>query len=343
MGKLETIKDNVQAWNSQTMPNLLRGAASNGHLNETIFRANSFLTTWSDRVFAHKDAINESYLDPLLDFSSQLNAIHNIHPTNTMAELQARVNEFILKSPLVAVGVYEASHILNLSKESYASFMEATAKELNSYEAQMKANIETLAKEKVEQLQRTSVEMALGEAEGQFGRAALWGYVIAGLCLLVALLIGVETGRTVHSFIQTPPPLIQHIVDVLDGKTDKPNRAQDVPLPLLVMAGLYFTTLRVALLGLLSVGLAFVIKLVRAYLNMAERNSHRLRVTRSMKVFIAAIRDHSQQDLVLGQLIQSVVEFGDPGIISKDSEAGSFQSIVFDPVMKSMSKSAEKQ
>jgi hypothetical protein len=137
--------------------------------------------------------------------------------------------------------------------------------------------------------------------------------------------------------LKHPPTLIQDVMDAM-----KPgSKAVPVPvsIPLLLAASAYFTTLRLAFIGILGIGLAFGLRMTRAYFHMIEHNEHKLRVTRSIEAFVAAVRGDERKDLVLSKLVESVTEFGDAGILGLEEKPSSLPSVIFENLTKNVGKS----
>lgn len=142
---------------------------------------------------------------------------------------------------------------------------------------------------------------------------------------------------TLSWLLFSPPTLIRHIVDALNPGSNV--AALPVSVPLLVVASAYYTSTRLAIIGVLGVGLAFSLRMTRAYLHMIEHNEHKRRVTNSIEAFVAAVRTSEQKDLVLSKLVECVTEFGDSGILGKQGETSSLPSVFFETMTKNISKS----
>ena len=83
---------------------------------------------------------------------------------------------------------------------------------------------------------------------------------------------------------------------------------------------LYHTLLRVLILSAV-VGIAtFTLKMFRAYLHIAEKNRHRLRVANSVESFVQSALEPAQRDLILAKLTDSIVSFGDSGLVQQTTE-----------------------
>ena len=55
-------------------------------------------------------------------------------------------------------------------------------------------------------------------------------------------------------------------------------------------------------------------------MHMEEKNKHRVRVANSVESFINSATDPQQRDLILAKLTESIIEFGDSGIIRGDKD-----------------------
>lgn len=153
------------------------------------------------------------------------------------------------------------------------------------------------------------------------------GLTVALFVALVVLLV---------CFLWHPPALVEAVVQAL-----KPgSKAVTLPVstPLLIAASAYFTSIRLALVGLVGVGLALSLRMMRAYLHLIEHNQHKLRVTNSIEAFVAAVRTREQKDLVLGKLVESVTEFSDPGITGGQTESAGLHSVIFEPLIRNFNK-----
>lgn len=138
------------------------------------------------------------------------------------------------------------------------------------------------------------------------------------------------------AFFRWPPVIVRQIEDaMLSGGRDLPR---PVPVSLLITASAYFTTLRLALVGVLDAALTVCLRMMRAYLHMVEHNNHKLRVTNSIEAFVAAVRTQESKDLVLGKLVESVTAFGDSGILGKQSETAALPSVILETITKNVGK-----
>ena len=78
---------------------------------------------------------------------------------------------------------------------------------------------------------------------------------------------------------------------------------------------LYHTLLRVLALSAIAGMAAFGFRMLRAHLHLAEKNRHRVRVANCIESFVQSALEPVQRDLILAKLVDSIVSFGDSGLI----------------------------
>ncbi|NJD56090.1 MAG: hypothetical protein FIA94_06755 [Nitrospirae bacterium] len=83
---------------------------------------------------------------------------------------------------------------------------------------------------------------------------------------------------------------------------------------------LYHTLLRILVLSAVAGVTTFCIKMYKAHLHMVEINEHRLRVANSIESFVNSALEPQQRDLILAKLVESIVSFGDSGLVRSDRE-----------------------
>ena len=100
---------------------------------------------------------------------------------------------------------------------------------------------------------------------------------------------------------------------------------------------LYYTALRLVLLGALGTFSAFCLRTLRAHLHMRERNLHRQRVANSIPSFVDSAVNHDQRDLILAQLIDAVATFGNSGLLSGRDDLSAPTKLAVDSVLRNIS------
>ena len=78
--------------------------------------------------------------------------------------------------------------------------------------------------------------------------------------------------------------------------------------------------LRIFVLSALAGAATFTFRMLRAHLHIAEKNRHRVRVANCIEGFLQAAGDASQRDLILAKLTDSIVNYGDSGLVQHDRE-----------------------
>lgn len=308
------------------------------------------------------DSIEDFCLQPIASFLEQIpKAIDSPPPNHTAFQaLIIAKNKFMADLPLVSYGIIEASGMLDINEGNINKFFQEGQTKLEDQvkaaigkiqegetklEEQLKTaigGIEKKAQEVLESAYKTANKISVKAAQEQFNAAAqelsrnsrLW-IVSAGLSFL--LLLGFLLGQMWH-----PPALIEEIVEALNPSPTGGAAKQavgSVPMPLLIAAGAYFTSIRLAIVGVLGIALAFSLRMARAYLHMGEHNRHKLRVTNSIEAFVAGVRTNEQKDLVLSKLVESVTQFGDSGILANQAESANLPSVILESITKNVGKS----
>lgn len=84
---------------------------------------------------------------------------------------------------------------------------------------------------------------------------------------------------------------------------------------------LYHAILRLALLTGIGAAVTFSTRMLRAHMHMAELNRHRQRVANSIESFVASAQTPEQRDIILSNLVEAVVAFGNSGLLTEDDDS----------------------
>jgi hypothetical protein len=307
-------------------------------------RAVGLVETKLRQAGPYLDSIDDIYLRPIALFLEQIpKVIESPPPAQTQSQaLIVAKNKFIEDLPLVSYGIVEASGLLDVTPNSILEAFSNGQKRIDERVRAAKDDIEQKARDVLESAQRTADKISVKDAQDQFNEAAkelskksqLW---LGSSVIFFGCLLGFLLYQLWH-----PPILISQIVDALNPaqpSTLTKGRIDPVPIPLLIAASAYFTSIRLAIAGIFGIGLAFSLRMARAYLHMIEHNRHKLRVTNSIESFVAAVRTKEQKDLVLSKLVESVTDFGDSGILAKQGDTSGLPSVIFDSITKNVGKS----
>jgi len=163
-----------------------------------------------------------------------------------------------------------------------------------------------LAKEIEERARRTAAKISVEEAQKQFKEAQksirsnliIWGVVSAAA---VAAFIW----TAVH-FLKIGPPANEtwHVV--------------------------YYTAIRITILVAVGAIATFCMRVFRAYMHMNQLNLHRQRVANSIEAFVVSAQTPEQRDVILSNLVEAVVAFGNSGLLPNDEDSIGSQKLSTD-------------
>ena len=84
---------------------------------------------------------------------------------------------------------------------------------------------------------------------------------------------------------------------------------------------IYYGAIKISVLTVIATTTAFCLKILRAHLHMSEKNRHRQRVANSMEAFVQSAITPEQRDLILSQLVESIVQFGHSGLVQREDDS----------------------
>ena len=106
---------------------------------------------------------------------------------------------------------------------------------------------------------------------------------------------------------------------------------------------IYHSVIRISLLAALGTITAFSLRIFRAHLHMSEKNQHRQRIANSMAAFVESASTPEQRDQILGQLVESIVQFGNSGLLQQEDENTYRPKMTIDSIIRSLSTGSGKQ
>lgn len=101
-------------------------------------------------------------------------------------------------------------------------------------------------------------------------------------------------------------------------------------------AVLYFSAVRVTIIGALGGIAAFCFRMLRAHMHMAQHNRHRQRVANSIAAFVESAVTPEQRDLILTHLVDAIAHFGSSGILRKEDESVQMPKLVVDNLSRTI-------
>lgn len=350
--RLDSVKKDLDVVTSS--PNFVK-IQNHSELLNPWNEAKSLALKWLTRAKPRFLTTEDVALRPLEAFARRLVDIadgREVRPNEDIPTAIRRIqNDFLPAVPVLAYELLEASGIFQLSENALSNWRESTKADLRQAVDQAEQSIKAIVAEADRNLKASAIEagkdfelakersqkITVDSAERQFQAAdrsfrfkkTVW--VSITIAFFVALIL------LLTCLLTNPPTVIQDVMDAM-----KPgSKAIPIPvsIPLLLAASAYFTTLRLAFIGILGIGLAFSLRMSRAYFHMIEHNEHKLRVTRSIEAFVAAVRGDDRKDLVLSKLVESVTEFGDVGILGQEEKPSGLPSVIFENLTKNVGKS----
>lgn len=113
-----------------------------------------------------------------------------------------------------------------------------------------------------------------------------------------------------------------------------PQLESSMTTRVIVARAAYLTAVRLTILTAIGALSTFLVKMAKAYLHMSEYNNHRRRVANSMSAFVASASTREQRDIILVKLVDSVVAFGESGILEGTKELGPVSTTTIEAIMK---------
>lgn len=90
--------------------------------------------------------------------------------------------------------------------------------------------------------------------------------------------------------------------------------------PQRITPDLFYSGIRLTILAAIGAAATYCLRILRAHLHMYQHNRHRLAVANSIEGFLAAANTPEQRDLILSRLVDSVVVFGQTGLVHSEAD-----------------------
>lgn len=105
----------------------------------------------------------------------------------------------------------------------------------------------------------------------------------------------------------------------------------------------YYSAIRVTILAAIGTAAAFCFKILRAHMHMSEKNRHRQRIANSMGAFVESAVTPEQRDMILSQLVESVVQFGNSGLIHREEDNLYRPKMTIDAITRTLFRNPQKE
>ena len=298
--------------------------------------ADQSLAQFTDNVQAFVQAAQSissvsdaSFVDQKMQLLEQLRA-----PMNTIAAM--------IWPTFIAAAV-EKSGILSSSALQIEQIHNAATAALEEFKKETEQLV-TVQKRQIEELtsrvRKTAENISVAQAQSQFESAShtLWnkakawgagsvisfvGFVVFALYLMhhpPASLLGTQLQQTAKAVKETSGSETQ------------------IPISLVVAQTAYLTAIRITLLTALGALTTFCLRMMRSAIHMAEYNDHRRRIANSISSFVEAAGTPEQRDAILLRLVDSVVQFGESGLLENEKDSVSAPTIAFEAITKNLTQ-----
>lgn len=259
------------------------------------------------------------------NLQSQINYLINIMEQHSKKQEREYVNE---KDQIRQEFNKHYDHILDLMPGFIAAQIESIGllqRDYRNYVNQLKAQMESIlddaakrAKEIEAKARQTAQKISIKEAQIQFAEARndlkkqiiIWAF-LSSVCLFLFF------GFALIFYNSKKVILVE-------------NNAIQIA---------YYSALRITiLLGIGTLAIYFL-KIFRASLHMYNHNLHRQRVANCIAAFVESASTDQQRDMILSQLVDAVISFGNSGLISSEQDQISPQKMIIDNIMRGFSSS----
>ncbi len=106
---------------------------------------------------------------------------------------------------------------------------------------------------------------------------------------------------------------------------------------------IYHGAIRISILTAIGTAAAFCLKILRAHLHMSEKNWHRQRVANSIGAFVESAITPEQRDLILSQLVESVIQFGNSGLLQREDDNLYRPKMTIDSITRTLSANPARE
>lgn len=214
------------------------------------------------------------------------------------------------------------------AKNEFEQLKNNTLSEINKAQNQSINLLKERESQLKQRIQRTASKVSVEDAQIQFEDACkklklnicIWGvFTIIIVCVFGYLAYFFYY----HSFFT------EHMKSNLDTFGEK-------FIEILRWESIYHTIIRIAILTVIGTIIAFCLKMLRANLHLYQHNLHRQRIANSIEAFVNAAITDDQSDRILEKLVESVVAFGQSGLIQNEDDSIHASKLTIDSITKTL-------
>lgn len=99
---------------------------------------------------------------------------------------------------------------------------------------------------------------------------------------------------------------------------------------------IYYTAIRLTALTAVGAVATYCLKILRAHMHMKQLNMHRQRVANSINSFVESAVTPEQRDMILMHLVDSIISFGQSGLLTDHDDSVSPAKLAIDTVTRNV-------
>lgn len=101
---------------------------------------------------------------------------------------------------------------------------------------------------------------------------------------------------------------------------------------------IYKTAIRITILVSFGAIATFCLKILRSSYHLYKHNQHKQRLANSISAFVESAVTPEQRDIILTHLVESIANFGNPGIVRRDDDNINATKFVIDNLVRNISQ-----
>jgi len=282
--------------------------------NESVNQITNILNQILSQLSSQAGADSSSYI------AQRTNFLTNI---DTFLEESKKWVPAFVAAAVMERGFLEDEGIRQEYQRTVESLRKEASETIQTLKEEANKTIEEakkLAEEIETRARRTAAKISVQEAQRQFKEAqgeltkdirlwAVWSVI------MVLAFFGVAVG---FIFIKLPMEAEWHVA-------------------------VYQTALRIVILSAVGAITTYVLRMLRAHIHMSHLNRHRQRVANSIEAFVMSAHTPEQRDLILANLVEAVVAFGNSGLVPHDDDTLGAQKLPTEAIGRLLGSITQKR
>ena len=335
--KLKELKDIAEEINSVDENRLFREEIGKESLKEEFSPRLKKIRNHLDFVVQYAEEVHDNHINSLLnpfrEIKDQLNAQagrSNADYITSRVEFLRIIDEKLenlklhwfpfVSAAIQTRGFLEDEGVRREYEKAVTSMKEETQTALQQVKEEANRTIEearALAEQIEKRARKTAAKISVEEAQEQFKEAqisldkkvVIWARISVSSIIVFLIMI-------VFFMLLKLPADWHHII--------------------------YHSALRITILTAIGAAAAFCLKMLRAHMHMSEKNRHRQRVANSIAAFVDSAITPEQRDLILSQLVDAVISFGNSGLLQREDDNIYTPKLTIDNIARNLTSSPAK-